>query len=135
MMKIDMPNPHAIYLHDTPSKQYFNSPVRAYSHGCIRTERAVELGMTMAILGAQMPAAEAAEISRSGEYTKVPMTRTFPVYLTYFTMARDIDGAMRKFDDIYDRDKPVLTSFAAPRELKTTQRKSDEAIIELDNPL
>jgi murein L,D-transpeptidase YcbB/YkuD len=135
LMKIDMPNPHAIYLHDTPSKQYFNAPVRAFSHGCIRTERAVELGMTMAILGAQMSAAEVSAISTSGEYTKVPMTRTFPVYLTYFTMARDIDGVMRTFGDIYGRDKPVLASFERPRVAKTTQRVSDEAIVTLDNPL
>jgi murein L,D-transpeptidase YcbB/YkuD len=135
LMKIDMPNPHAIYLHDTPSKQYFSHPVRAYSHGCIRTERAVELGMTMAILGAQMSSDEVRAISNSREYTKVPMTRTFPVYLTYFTMARDIDGIMRSFGDIYGRDKPVLASFSKPREAKTTQRVSDEAIIKLDNPL
>ena len=134
-MKIDMPNPHAIYLHDTPSKQYFNHPVRAYSHGCIRTEKAVELGMTMAILGAQMSKEEVNAISVSREYTKVPMTRTFPVYLTYFTMARDIDGVMKKFGDIYGRDKPVLASFNQPRQPKTTQRVSDEAIIKLDNPL
>ena len=69
------------------------------------------------------------------KYKKVAMTRTFPVYLTYFTMGRDINGALRQFGDIYGRDKPVLDSFAAPRELKTTQRKSDEAIIKLDNPL
>jgi murein L,D-transpeptidase YcbB/YkuD len=135
LMKIDMPNPHAIYLHDTPSKQYFDADVRAFSHGCIRTERAVELGMTMAILGAQMPAAEAAELSRAGEYKKVPMTRTFPVYLTYFTFARSIDGDLKPFADIYERDAPVLASFKAARELKTTQRTSDEEIIKLDNPL
>jgi murein L,D-transpeptidase YcbB/YkuD len=135
LMKIDMPNPHAIYLHDTPSKQYFSHEVRAYSHGCIRTERAVELGMTMAILGARLPAAEAAAISTSGKYTKVPMTRTFPVYLTYFTMGQDIDGVLRSFGDIYGRDKPVLASFEAPRKTKTGQRMSNEKIIELDNPL
>ena len=134
-MKIDMPNPHAIYLHDTPSKQYFAHPVRAYSHGCIRTERAVELGMTMAILGAGLTPEQAVQNFESRKYTKVPMTRTFPVYLTYFTMARDIDGVMRSFGDIYGRDVPVLASFTKPREAKTTQRSSNEAIIKLDNPL
>jgi len=135
LMKIDMPNPHAIYLHDTPAKSYFNSQVRAFSHGCIRTERAVELGMTMAILGAQMPPEQAADLSRGGIYTKVAMTRTFPVYITYMTMARSIDGELKKFADIYSRDTPVLASFAAPRQEKTTQRASDEPIIQLDNPL
>jgi murein L,D-transpeptidase YcbB/YkuD len=135
LMKIDMPNPHAIYLHDTPSKQFFNADVRAFSHGCIRTERAVELGMTMAILGAQMPADQAADISRSGVYTKVAMTRTFPVYITYVTMGQAIDGTLTKYADLYGRDAPVLASFAAPREEKTTQRASEEPIIQLDNPL
>lgn len=134
-MKIDMPNPHAIYLHDTPSKALFDTPVRAYSHGCIRTERAVELGMTMAILGAEMAPEEAAEISRSGKYTRVPMTRTFPVYVTYFTYGQDIDGNLTKFADLYGRDAPVLASFQKAREPKTTQRISDEPVIQLDNPL
>ena len=135
LMKIDIPNPHAIYFHDTPAKSLFNAEVRAFSHGCIRTERAVELGMTLAILGADMAPGEAADISRSGEYTKVAMTRTFPAYITYFTFARSIDGELRKFADLYGRDKPVLDSFAAPRQTKTAQRKSDEEVIQLDNPL
>lgn len=135
LMKIDMPNPHAIYLHDTPAKQYFNQPVRAESHGCIRTERAVELGMTMAILGADMPQDQLVANATSGRYTKVPMTRTFPVYITYFTMAQNIGGTLATFADIYGRDKPVLASFARPRELKTTQRISDEPVVQLDNPL
>ena len=135
LMKIDMPNPHAIYLHDTPSKQYFNKAVRAESHGCIRTERAVELGMTMAILGADMPQEQLIANANSGRYTKVPMTKTFPVYITYFTMAQGIDGRLSTFNDIYGRDKAVLASFAQPRQLKTTQRISDEPVVQLDNPL
>ncbi len=134
-MKIDMPNPHAIYLHDTPGKALFNAPVRAFSHGCIRTERAVELGMTMAILGAGLTPQQAVDYNLSGKYTKVPMTRTFPVYLTYMTMARDITGKLTAFADIYGRDAPVLAGFAEPRQLKTTQRASTEEIIQLDNPL
>ncbi len=135
VMKIDMPNPHAIYLHDTPSKSLFNTPVRAYSHGCIRTEKAQELGMTMAMLGADLTIDQAVQYATSGKYTKVPMVRTFPVYITYFTMARDIGGKLSSFNDIYGRDAPVLASFARPRALKTTQRKSDEKVIKLDNPL
>ena len=135
LMKIDMPNPHAIYLHDTPSKQYFNQAIRAESHGCIRTERAVELGMTMGILGAGLTQEQAAQNSNSGKYMRVPMTRTFPVYISYFTMGRDLDGKLTKFGDIYGRDKAVLDSFAQPRQAKTTQRTSDEPVIQLDNPL
>lgn len=135
VMKIDMPNPHAIYLHDTPSKQYFNMPVRAYSHGCVRTERALELGMTLAIFGAGLDTNQVVANATSGKYNRVVMNKTVPIYITYFTMGTSIAGQLSSFGDIYKRDEPVLASFDQPRQIKTTQRQSNEAIIKLDNPL
>jgi len=134
MMKLDMPNPHAIFLHDTPNRNMFNAENRALSHGCIRTERALELAMTIAILGQGATRDEAVTISQSGEYTRVPVTRSMPVYITYFTMARDIDGAMRSFDDIYGRDAPVLASFAAPR-VADRARVTSEEVVEIKDDL
>lgn len=134
-MKLDMPNEHAIFLHDTPNRNLFNLTARALSHGCVRVERATELAMTMAILGASMTPDDAVAAHTSKVYTKVPMTKTFPVYLTYFTVARDVTGMLRSFPDIYSRDAPVLASFAQPRQQHTTQRKSNEEVIKLDNPL
>ena len=134
MMKLDMPNAHAIFLHDTPSRGLFGQDSRALSHGCIRTERAVELAMTLAILQAKMPAAEAVEISKSGEYTRVGFERKMPVYITYFTMGSDIDGTMRSFADIYGRDAPVLESFQAPRK-PNRSRVTDEEVVEIIDDL
>lgn len=135
LLKLDMPNEHAIFIHDTPSRGLFAQQFRALSHGCVRTERAQELGMTMAILGAGMTPEQGVANATSGKYTKVPMTRTFPVYLTYFTYATDIGGKMRGFTDLYGRDAPILASFAAPRAAWTGQRKTTEAVVKLDNPL
>jgi murein L,D-transpeptidase YcbB/YkuD len=135
LMKLDMPNEHAIFLHDTPNRNLFNLAQRALSHGCIRTERATELAITMAILGAGMTPDDAVGIVTTGKYTRVGMTRTFPVYLTYFTMASDITGKMGKFNDLYGRDAPVIASFAAPRAEWDGKRKSTEKVIKLDNPL
>ncbi|WP_374419150.1 L,D-transpeptidase family protein [Novosphingobium arvoryzae] len=135
MMKLDMPNEHAIFLHDTPGRHLFNQAARALSHGCIRTERALELAITMGILGGGLSKEEAVEIVKSGTYTRVPMTRTFPVYLTYFTVASDISGKLGQFNDLYGRDAPVLAALNAPRQPWDGKRKSTEAIIQLDNPL
>ena len=135
LMKLDMPNPHAIFIHDTPAKSLFAAPNRAYSHGCIRTERASELGMLMAMLGGGLTKEEGVAHTLSGVYTKVPMTKTFPIYITYFTMARDVTGGMRKFADIYGRDAPVLAALKAPRQLHTDQRKSNEKVIEIVDDL
>ncbi len=135
MIKLDMPNEHAIFIHDTPARGLFSQTDRALSHGCVRTERAAELGITMAILGAGMSSDQGVEIVKSGTYTRVPMTKTFPVYIMYFTMASDITGKMGTFADLYSRDGAVLAAFAAPRQPWTGQRQSTEKVIKLDNPL
>nr|WP_225899772.1 L,D-transpeptidase family protein [Croceicoccus gelatinilyticus] len=134
MMKLDMPNPHAIFLHDTPAKNLFDTDNRAYSHGCIRTDRALELALTLAMVLGEVPKEEAVEISKSGKYTKVPLKKEIPVYITYFTMAQDIDGEMRSFADIYGRDEPVLASFKAPRVAKDGRRVTDEEVVAIENP-
>jgi len=134
LMKIDMPNPHAIFLHDTPSRGLFANENRALSHGCVRTERALELAMTIAILGQGATREEAVAISTSGEYTRVPVKKAMPVYITYFTMARDIDGALKTFNDIYGRDAPVLASFEAPR-VGNRSRVTNEEVIEIQDDL
>jgi murein L,D-transpeptidase YcbB/YkuD len=133
MMKLDMPNPHAIFLHDTPSRGLFNSENRALSHGCVRVENALVLAMTIAILGQGASRDEAVEISKSGKYTRVPVVKTMPVYITYFTMGRDIEGNLRSFSDIYGRDAPVLASFDAPRVGNRARATSEEAVEIVDN--
>jgi murein L,D-transpeptidase YcbB/YkuD len=133
-MKIDMPNPHAIFLHDTPARNLFANDSRALSHGCVRVERALELAMTIAILGQGASREEAVAISTSGTYTRVPVQKSMPVYITYFTMARDIDGQLKTFDDIYGRDAPVLASFKAPR-VGNRARVTSEEVIEIVDDL
>jgi murein L,D-transpeptidase YcbB/YkuD len=134
MMKLDMPNEHAIFLHDTPSRGLFNSSVRALSHGCIRTERASELAITLAILQGDMDASEAVEIQKSGEYTRVGFDRRMPVYITYFTMGTTIDGKLSSFPDIYDRDAPVLESLASARSTDRPRVSTEEVIEVVDDP-
>jgi len=134
MVKLDMPNPHAIFLHDTPARGLFAQANRALSHGCIRTERALELGMTIAILGQGASKDEAVAISTSGTYKRVPVVKTMPVYITYFTMGRDITGTLRTFNDLYGRDAPVLTALDAPR-VANRARTSNEKVVPIVDDL
>ena len=140
LMKLDMPNEHAIFLHDTPSRHLFANEMRALSHGCIRVQGARELAMTMSMLGnaetkADIPAIrdEVSEITMSGEYTRYPMKKQWPVYITYFTMATDVDGKMKAFTDIYDRDEPVLEALDAPRVSDRARETSEEAVEIVDD--
>src|SRR5690606_38036712 len=86
LMKLGLPNPPATFLHDSPTRPPFANENRALSHGCIRTERALELAMTIAILGQGATRDEAVAIANSGQYTRVPVLKSMPVYITYFTM-------------------------------------------------
>ena len=134
LMKLDMPNPHAIFLHDTNARGLFSHDFRALSHGCVRTERALELGMTIAILGQGASKDEAIAISTSGQYKRVPVKKSMPVYIGYFTIARDIDGQLRAFDDIYGRDAPVLDSFKAAR-VPNRARVTSEKVVKIVDDL
>lgn len=141
LMKFDMPNEHAIFLHDTPARGLFAQNDRALSHGCVRVENAREVAMTMSMLGNMktkddIPAiqAEVSAITAGGKYTRYPLANQWPVYLTYFTMASDVDGKMTAFADIYDRDAPVLASFDKPRQANRA-RETDEAVVEIVDDL
>lgn len=115
LMRVDMPNPHAIFVHDTPARERFNQANRALSHGCVRAERASELGITLAAIFGGIDVQEGAEIIKSGKTTKVPFTKTVPVYIAYFTVATGLDGKLQSFSDIYGRDGAVTASLSKPR--------------------
>lgn len=114
VMKMEMLNPHAIYLHDTPSKGAFNAAARAFSHGCIRTERALHFSGLMAVMFAGKSPEEFGEAIASGKTTRFGFDSPFPVYVAYWTVVPDGKGGVKKFADIYGRDAPVVASFAQP---------------------
>lgn len=108
-MKLVMPNPFSVYLHDTPNKGLFAEEVRAFSHGCIRTEDPI----TLAVRLLASPNWERAVIDRTVKTrvtTTVPLAQPLPIYVTYFTAATDEAGEVASFPDIYSRDAPVVAA-------------------------
>ncbi|MBB5708288.1 L,D-transpeptidase family protein [Sphingopyxis panaciterrulae] len=114
VMKLEMLNPHAIYLHDTPSKGAFAATKRAFSHGCIRTEKALHFSGLMAVMFAGATPEEFGEVVASGKTKRFEFTQPFPVYVAYWTMVPDGKGGLKKLADLYGRDAPVVASFAEP---------------------
>ncbi|MDZ3832564.1 MAG: L,D-transpeptidase family protein [Sphingopyxis sp.] len=114
VMKMEMLNEHAIYLHDTPSKGAFNAAARAFSHGCIRTERALHFSGLMAVMFAGRSPEEFGEAIASGKTTRFGFEAPFPVYVAYWTVIPDGKGGVKKLSDLYGRDAPVVASFAKP---------------------
>lgn len=104
-MKLVMPNPYSVYLHDTPSKQLFERDVRAFSHGCIRTGDA--LGFAATLLDGVRTKTEIDAILASRQSVVIDLPQPLPVYITYFTAAPSADGTVTIAPDIYRRDTRV----------------------------
>ena len=104
-IKIDMPNPHAIYLHDTPNHAVFSRENRALSHGCVRVENITELAAMLQ--GGDGLDEALAEPSKTRTFQ---LQKSMPVYLVYFTAVADPDGSIRYVGDPYGRDQMVLAS-------------------------
>ena len=101
-MKLDMPNPFTVYIHDTPSKELFAKEVRAFSHGCIRIGDA--LGFATRLLGGERDRVEVDAIVATRETTRLPLEKGLPVYIAYFTAGTGADGQLRFYPDLYKRD-------------------------------
>lgn len=108
-LKILFPNAHAIYMHDTPSKSFFQRDMRALSHGCVRL--AEPRKMAAAVLGVTEQQVDA-EIA-AGKNVAEKVNAKIPVYVAYFTAWPNKDGAVEYFDDVYDRDTAVGKAFDA----------------------
>jgi murein L,D-transpeptidase YcbB/YkuD len=121
-----MPNDHAIFFHDTPNKTLFANNPRAYSHGCLRTERAFEFGILLSLLQSGEKLNDTAarnriadnlvQLIRAGDTAKAPFKEAIPVHIAYFTVATAGSPALQTFPDLYGRDAAVLAAFAAPRQ-------------------
>lgn len=112
-MKIEMPNEHAIFFHDTPAKALFDREVRAFSHGCLRTKGI--LGLALRLLEDQ-PAWDAAAIDAAvaaGQTVTAPLTAPVPVHVAYFTVAPGPGGTLRRFADVYGRDAAIIAALGA----------------------
>ncbi|OCP10257.1 peptidoglycan-binding protein [Ensifer sp. LC13] len=110
-LKILFPNSHAIYMHDTPSKSFFNRDNRALSHGCVRL--ADPRRMAAAVLGTSIDDVGNEIAGGHNKALQVPVK--VPVYVAYFTAWPNKDGAVEYFNDVYERDMYVNRAFEATR--------------------
>ena len=104
-IKFMLPNKHAVYLHDTPAKNLFNNPRRAYSHGCIRLSKPQELLETIAQGDKNINLEKVTQILNEGaeKEKSVGLSRKIPVHIIYLTSWID-DGKIQYREDIYNFD-------------------------------
>jgi len=112
-IKFMMPNPYAVYLHDTPAQHLFKRAVRTFSSGCIRVEQPVRLATTLLQGKRRWTDGDVMQIIASRENRAVFLSRKIPVYLLYLTAWVDDAGRVHFRDDVYGRDLLVRNAWNA----------------------
>ncbi len=112
-VKFMLPNRFDIYLHDTPAKDKFFNTTRAFSHGCIRLSKPVDLAYSMlARAGLDKPAIDA--IWAAGQNQRVDLPKAVPVHIVYAT-AFSSDLGIEFRTDVYGRDRKLYDALFGRR--------------------
>lgn len=124
-LRFDLPNPYAVFLHDTPSRGLFAREDRALSHGCIRVSEPVALAAN--VLADPLwdePALNAA--IETGATQAVTLGAPLSIYVLYFTAASDENGVVRYAEDIYHRDRALLRALDREPPLQIASRAATQ---------
>ena len=112
-MKFMLPNPFAIYLHDTPSRELFAKQERSFSSGCVRLSQPQQLASWLLTNDKNPQADRLQALLAANDTTTIYLKTPIPVYLLYFTafVADDGDVVLRR--DIYGRDQVLIEALRA----------------------
>ena len=107
-LKIDMPNPYSVYMHDTDTRKLFADDYRFDSHGCTRVDNVRDLAAW--ILQDGPPGWDRAAIDAGiagGQSKVVNLPRKMPVAWVYLTGWVTRDGTVEFRDDVYKHDEAL----------------------------
>jgi murein L,D-transpeptidase YcbB/YkuD len=103
-VKINFPNPHAVYMHDTPQQSLFSKLMRFDSSGCVRVQNVRDLVTWLLRDTEGWNRQRFEDTIKSGENTPVALANPVPVYFTYVSAWSTGDAVVHFRDDIYARD-------------------------------
>jgi murein L,D-transpeptidase YcbB/YkuD len=109
-----------VYLHDTPARDLFAKTERAFSSGCIRLEKPIELAEYLLQDDPRWSPQRILTTIKRGAEQVVSLPTTIPVHLLYWTAWVDAQGIVNFRKDIYERDKvlekSLHQSFTVPKD-------------------
>lgn len=112
-VKFMFPNPHDVYLHDTPDRALFERTQRTFSSGCIRVENPIDLAeWTLE----ETPGWDRARIDAAlatGLETRAVLAMSVPIHIVYLTAFPAADHSIAYSPDIYGRNATLLAALGA----------------------
>lgn len=106
-VRLVMPNPYMIYLHDTNDRKLFGKDARALSQGCVRTEHPVEFAERLLTDDGTDAAVIDEALAKRTTTRELDLQRPVPVHIAYLTAEADAGGTVKLLPDPYGRDAKV----------------------------
>jgi len=103
-VRINIPNPYGVYMHDTPEKGVFGDDFRFVSSGCVRVQDVRDYVAWLLKDNPGWNRDQIDEVIRSGQQQNVKLTQPVNVYWIYVTAWATPDGLVQFRPDIYQRD-------------------------------
>ncbi len=104
-VKFLFPNPHSVYLHDTPKKSLFSRTIRSYSHGCVRVDKPLELAFYLLEKINGMSPSDIQKILDEEKERSITLLNQPAIYIEYVTVGVNDQGQAEFYFDVYRYDK------------------------------
>ncbi len=134
-IKFLFPNKHTVYMHDTLAyrKKYFQKPMRAIGHECVRMERPESFAEALLSQDQEWSSPQVKELWDSAVNKPVAIEHKIPVHMVYFTAVVDDSGKISSFGDLYGLDNKMAAAMfgsaegfpAPPPESRLSEEEAD----------
>jgi murein L,D-transpeptidase YcbB/YkuD len=127
-IRIDMPNKHAVYMHDTPKKRLFAQDARFHSSGCVRVADVRDF-VEWLLRGTNGPRGAWTRQEIDGAIVAtarqdIRLEKPIPVAWVYLTGYATPDGTVHFRDDVYGLDTPKANPADEPQALDVPMTSS-----------
>ncbi|WP_165836741.1 L,D-transpeptidase family protein [Devosia sp. PTEAB7WZ] len=110
-VKINFHNPHAVYLHDTPTKGLFGENARFYSSGCVRVDQVQDFVAWVLRDNGDWGPSDIQTVFATGERKDVDVSSPPEIHTTYISAWANRNGVVSFRDDIYEFDMAGKVTF------------------------
>jgi L,D-transpeptidase YcbB len=134
-LRIDMPNPHSVYMHDTNHKEFFSADYRFQSSGCTRVEGVRDFAAWILKDNDGWSRKEIDAEIATGKRTTVRLARGIPVAWIYLTGWASPDGTINFRNDVYNFDPKPANQFMADvgRPVRVSAARASGFVLQSDD--
>jgi murein L,D-transpeptidase YcbB/YkuD len=134
-LRIDMPNPHSVYMHDTNHKEFFSADYRFQSSGCVRVQDVRDFAAWVLKDNEGWSRREIEAEIATGKRTTVRLARGIPVAWIYLTGWASPDGTIHFRNDVYNLDPVPAKQFMVDvgRPLRVSAARASGFVLQSDD--